>query len=109
MSNPLYQCSKCKKEFNFSNIKYNEGHVLLCLDCFKKRPLVPLVMEEPKSKDPVKDRYICLECRFKFKVTRGIGQKLKCPFCSKTKLMLIKKYKDENDLIHDSMNPRFDW
>ena len=109
MVTPLYQCSKCKMEFNFNNIKYDQGNVLLCLDCFKKKPLVPVVIQEPKSNEPIKDQFICLECRFKFKVTRGADQKLKCPFCSKTKLMRVKKYKDENDLINDSMNRRFDY
>ena len=109
MTSPLYACSKCKKEFNFNNIKYDESHKLFCADCFSKRPLVQKVIEEPVSNGPHKIQFICLECRFKFKVTAGSDQRMKCPFCNKTRLMIVRKYKDENDLINDSMNPRFDY
>lgn len=109
MATPLYMCASCRKEFNFNNIKYDESHNLICNDCFKKKPIIRSVMEEPKSREPSKDQFICLDCRFKFKITRGSEQKIKCPFCGKTKCMLVRKYKDENDLINDSMNHRFDY
>jgi len=107
----LYTCSRCKKEFNFNNIKYDENNSLICLECLdKKQKLVKkerLNSEKPEEQEAV--NFICVSCRFKFSVKKGSPKSLKCPYCNKTKLMLVKKYKDENDLIKDSMNPRFDY
>jgi transposase-like protein len=68
-----------------------------------------LKLEKEKSGDQELLRFICVSCRFKFSVKKGSPKALKCPYCGKTKLMSVKKYKDENDLIKDSMNPRFNY
>lgn len=106
----LYTCSRCKKEFNFNNIKYDEDKSLICTDCLsKKQKLVKkeLVSEKPEEQEEI--NFICVSCRFKFSVKKGSPKVLKCPYCSKTKIMIVKKYKDENDLIKDSMDKRFDY
>ncbi|MBI2657015.1 hypothetical protein HYX03_04710, partial [Candidatus Woesearchaeota archaeon] len=66
-----------------------------------------LSVEKAGEGQPIK--FICVSCRFKFNVKKGSPKEIKCPFCGKTKLMLVKRYKDENDLINDSMDPRFDY
>lgn len=107
----LYTCSRCKKEFNFDNIKYDENNRLICIECLERQKKIEkkerLSLE--KIEEDEKVNFICVSCRFKFSVRKGSPKSLKCPFCSKTKLMLVKKYKDENDLIRDSMDPRFDY
>ena len=107
----LYTCSRCKKEYNFNNIKYDFDHSLICTYCMEKREQLQkkeeLKSERPKEQEPVK--YICLSCKFKFSIKKGSAKALKCPYCSKTKLMVVKKYKDEDDLINDSADPKFNY
>ena len=107
----LYTCSRCKKEFNFNNVKYDENKSLICVDCLKKKQKLEkkekLKSEKPEEQEPI--NFICVSCRFKFSVKKGSQKTIKCPYCGKTKLMLVKKYKDENDLIKDSMDRRFDY
>ena len=104
----LYTCSKCKREFNFDNIKYDDDKSLICIECLNKKQKIhrkDLIMEKPE--EAAKVNFICLSCRFKFSIRKDSSKSVKCPFCAKTKLMVVKKYKDENDLINDSMDPRF--
>ena len=106
----LYTCSRCKREFNFNNIKYDESKKLICIECLEKSQTLTkkeVFSERPDDNEPV--NFICASCRFKFSVKKGSPKAVKCPYCGKTKLMLVKKYKDEDDLIKDSMNPRFDY
>ena len=106
---PLYTCSRCKREFNFNNIKYDENKKLICVECLEKNQKLlkkNLAREKPEDDRPID--FICVSCRFKFSIKKNSQQTFKCPYCGKTKLMVVKKYKDENDLINDSMDPRFD-
>ncbi len=107
----LYKCTRCKKEFNFSNIKYDENHKLICVGCLDKITKLErkekLQFEKAEDNEPV--RFICAHCRYKFSIKKGSQQAIKCPYCARTKLMIVKKYKDENDLISDSMDHRFDF
>ena len=105
----LYTCSRCKREFNFGNIRYDADHNLICVECFGKSQELhkkQVVVEKPEEQETM--NFICYHCRFKFSIRKDSQKEMKCPYCSKTKLMLVKKYKDENDLIKDSLNPRFD-
>ena len=107
----LYTCSRCKQEFDFDNIKYDSNNKLICVNCldkqkkFEKKEKLNL----EKAEEGKAINFICVSCRFKFSVRKGSPKEVKCPYCGKTKLMLVKKYKDENDLIKDSMDPRFDY
>ena len=106
----LYACSRCRKEFNFSNIKYDEKGSLICLECLNKSQhlkKLKLKSEKPEGQEALK--FICVSCRFKFSVKKGSSKALKCPYCCKTKLMIVKKYKDEDDLIKDSMDSKFNY
>ena len=106
---PLYPCSRCKKEFNFNSIKYDTDRSLICLGCFdKQQELKNKEIKSEKPEDHGEKKYICVNCRFNFSVKKGSPKGLHCPYCGKEQTMLIKKYKDENDLIEDSMDPRFD-
>ena len=33
----LYTCSRCKREFNFENVKYDENNRLICVECLEKQ------------------------------------------------------------------------
>ncbi len=107
----LYTCSRCKKEFNFDNIKYDENNRLICVECLQKQKKIEnkekLKVEKAEKGETI--NFICVSCRFKFSVKKGSPKSMKCPYCGKTRLMLVKKYKDENDLIKDSTDPRFDY
>ena len=106
----LYTCTRCKKEFNFNNIKYDEDKKLICTGCLEKRQKLErkdLTLGKSEKQEPV--NFICVSCRFKFSIKKGSPKEPKCPYCGKTKIMLVKKYKDENDLIMDSMDSRFDY
>ncbi|MEK6983125.1 MAG: hypothetical protein AABX33_01000 [Nanoarchaeota archaeon] len=106
----LYTCFRCKKEFNFDNIRYDENNKLICVDCLEKQKKIEhkekLSLEKTEKGEATK--FICISCRFKFSVRKGSPKTIKCPYCGKTRLMLVKKYKDEDDLIKDSMDSRFD-
>ena len=109
-ANTLYKCTRCKREFNFGNIKYNEENLLVCIECLNKEQQFKKQnpdIEKPEDLQSVK--FICVSCRFKFSIKKGSQHQPKCPYCAKTKLMLVRKYKTEDDLIKDSMNPRFDY
>ena len=106
----LYTCYRCKKEFNFNNIKYDEDNSLICNECLeKKQKLKKKNLELEKPEEMEKVNFICLNCRFKFSITTGSQKIPKCPYCGKTKLIQVKKYKDENGLINDSMDHSFDY
>ncbi|MBI3026559.1 hypothetical protein HYY70_00445 [Candidatus Woesearchaeota archaeon] len=107
----LYKCSRCKKEFNFDGIKYDTDNRLICVECLDKQKKIEkkekLNVEEAEEGETI--NFICVSCRFKFPVKKGSPKSIKCPYCGNTRLMMVKKYKDENDLIKDSMDPRFDY
>ena len=107
----LYTCSRCKKEFNFNNIKYDENKNLICVQCLDKKQKLEkkgkLKIEKAEEQEDI--NFICTDCRFKFSIKKGSPKAIKCPYCGKTKLMIVKKYKDENDLIKDSMDSRFNY
>ena len=107
----LYTCTRCKRDFNFDNIKYDHNNKLICVECLGKQLKLEkkekLSLEKAGEGHPV--NFICVICRFKFSVRQGSPKELKCPYCGKTKVMLVKKYKDEDDLIKDSSDPRFDY
>ena len=106
----LYTCTRCKREFNFNNIKYDENKKLICIECLSKHQKLlqkNLPKERPEDNKPID--FICVSCRFKFSIRKGSQKAVKCPYCGKTKLMIVKKYKDENDLIKDSEDHRFDY
>jgi|SRR3989338_2121812 len=107
---PLYTCWRCRKEFNFSSIKYDEDRKLVCVECLEK--ITKLKQKEAPHEEPEEHgeiNFICASCRFKFSIKKGSQKSIKCPYCSKTKLMIVKRYKDEDDLIKDSMDTRFDY
>lgn len=106
----LYTCTRCKREFNFNNIKYDEDKKLICVECLaKKQKLAKKSISHEKPEDNEQVNFICVSCRFKFSIRKGSQKAVKCPYCGKTKLMIVKKYKDENDLIKDSEDHRFDY
>tara|TARA_Y100000310_G_scaffold345858_1_gene471579 strand:+ start:11332 stop:11658 length:327 start_codon:yes stop_codon:yes gene_type:complete len=106
-SESLYICNRCKQRKNIHNVKFDRWGKLTCVTCLgevesteKKeitRPTSPIV------------HFICVNCRFKFKINKKTQQKQFCPYCGKTNLMQIKKYKDEDDLIREASDPKFDF
>jgi len=107
----LYTCTRCRKDFNFDNIKYDSDNKLICVECLEKQQKIEkkekLSLEKADEGEAV--NFICVSCRFKFSVKKGSPKDIKCPYCGKTRVMLVKKYKDENDLIKDASDPRFDY
>ncbi|MBI2660027.1 hypothetical protein HYX07_02605 [Candidatus Woesearchaeota archaeon] len=107
----LYICNRCRSEVDFNSIKYDSNNKLICVECLGKQQKI-----EKKEKLSLKKagegesvNFICVSCRFKFSIRKGSQKETKCPYCSKTKLMLVKRYKDEDDLIKDASDPRFDY
>ncbi len=107
---PLYTCSKCKREFSFKNIKYDLDHSLICSQCLeRKQKVTKKVRIENAPEEEKQLNFICTSCRFKFSFKKSSPRELKCPYCCKKKIMLIKKYKNEDDLIRESADPKFDY
>ncbi len=104
-----YLCSRCREKFTFEQIRYDRSHKIVCKGCLGILEKEEEQKDRMGAKDYEKIRFICMDCRFKFSIRRGSRQALKCPYCNKTALMQVKKYKDENDLISESMHERFDY
>ena len=81
----LYRCSRCKKEFNFDNIKYDSDNRLICVECLGKQKAIEkkekLKLEKAEEGEAI--NFICVSCRFKFSVRKGSPKAVKCPYCSK--------------------------
>ena len=107
----LYTCSRCRREVDFDSIKYDQNNKLICVECLGKQQKIEkkekLSLEKAGEGEAV--NFICVSCRFKFSIKKETQKEAKCPYCGKTRLMLVKRYKDENDLINDSIDPRFDY
>ena len=107
----LYTCTRCRRDFNFDNIRYDSDNKLICTECLEKQQKIEkkekLSLEKADEGESI--NFICADCRFKFSVKKGSPKAIKCPYCGKRRLMLVKKYKDENDLIKDASDPRFDY
>lgn len=105
----LYTCTKCNQDFPFGKIKYDTSMKIVCHDCLgeKEEEKSPMRrIQERASEDKVK--LICSQCRFQFSLGMSSQQAWKCPNCDSSSLMRVKKYKDADDLINESMDPRFD-
>src|SRR3989338_3657689 len=103
-----YMCSRCRGKFPFGQIRYDRSHHIVCKDCLGVQEADDKRKQQMTARDFEKLNYICVRCRYKFSITRGARQALKCPYCAGTQLMQVKKYKDENDLISESLDERFD-
>ncbi len=106
---PDYQCTRCKEKVPFNQIRYDKNQKIVCLKCLGILQKEEKRKEQLSAADYIKVHFICMKCRFKFSVTRGAIRKVQCPYCQGTQLMHVKKYKDENDLITEAMDERFDY
>ncbi len=107
--NADYQCTRCKAKVPFNQVRYDRSQKLVCFTCLGILEKEEKRKEQMRAADFAKVHFICMNCRFKFSITKGSRQKLQCPYCQKTQLMQVKKYKDENDLISESMDEKFDY
>ena len=105
----LYLCSRCRNKFDLSNVRYDNRGNLTCLSCLGKMDQGAKFKMETTSSNPNYLKYICGHCRFKFTMRLDSPRRRFCPYCGKTNLVQVKKYKDENDLIKESSNSRFDF
>ncbi len=99
-----YVCKKCSTKVPLSNIRYDSnGKDLICTSCFSSKTKEPIkAREAPKKKTPqIGDhvKVICTECRYKFAVRVGSNIKLRCPYCSGTRL--VKDETSANDIIKE--------
>jgi len=106
---PEYLCTRCREKFLFEQIRYDRNNKLVCKGCLGILEKEEEQKERMKAKDFEKVNFICLSCRFKFSIRKNTQQRLKCPYCNKTQLMHVKKYKTEDDLIGESADERFDY
>ena len=104
----LYLCSRCRSKFDLSNVRYDNRGNLACLSCLGKSDVNTRFRMIAESQSPPYLNFICAHCRFKFTMRKDSPRKPVCPYCGKTNLMQIKKYKDENDLIREASDSRFE-
>ena len=102
----LYICSRCKSRFPIGNIRYNNRGALVCINCLEGKTGQRSTIEKP---DIGILSFICIDCRYKFKIKKGSPQRPVCPYCGRSRIMQIKKLKDENDLIRDASDSKFDY
>ena len=104
----LYICSRCRKKFDINGIRYDSKRKIVCLSCLGKTESEDIKKIRERD-DPLILSFICIRCRFKFRVKKGSQKKISCPYCGRLELMQVKKYKDEDDLIKDSSNSKYDY
>jgi len=104
-----YICTRCKSRVPFNQVRYDRNQKLVCFSCLGILEKEHKKEDQLRAADFAKIHLICMKCRYKFSITKGSRQKVQCPYCNGTQLMQVKKYKDENDLINESMDERFDY
>lgn len=110
-----YLCSRCHGKFPFGEIKYDRQMKLVCLGCLGEAETRPeKERKKPSRESPYvgkdgKKKYICSTCRFNFAVHPKSPATLRCPYCGKTNLLQVKRYKDVNDLIDEAGDTRYDY
>jgi LSD1 subclass zinc finger protein len=104
-----YLCTRCKAKTPFNQVRYDKNQKLVCFTCLGFLEKEEKRKERMSASDYAKLHFICMKCRYKFSFTKGSRRAVGCPYCQSTQLMQVKKYKDENDLISESMDERFDY
>ena len=92
MKNSLYKCQTCKSEFDFKNIRYGpDGKTIFCVGCFcklrNKEAEKTNIRQSQITDNSEKIKVICIDCRYKFSLTKGSRIKPLCPYCGKGNLM----------------------
>tara|TARA_Y100000310_G_scaffold241392_1_gene245345 strand:+ start:3580 stop:3903 length:324 start_codon:yes stop_codon:yes gene_type:complete len=105
-SESLYLCSRCKQKKNIHNVKFDRWGKLTCTICLGEEEPIKKEIDIPK---PTVVNFICINCRFKFRIKRGSPRKVFCPYCGRTNIMHVKRYKDENDLIEEASDGKYDF
>ncbi|MBI2101333.1 hypothetical protein HYT53_01870, partial [Candidatus Woesearchaeota archaeon] len=58
----LYTCTRCRRDFNFDNIKYDSNNKLICVECLEKQQKIEkkekLSLEKADEGEEV--RFICV-------------------------------------------------
>lgn len=98
-----YLCERCRKFFNFDDIKYivkgSDAKIALCTKC---RDAFKAESSKIKEKSVERVPYICGRCKYKFKYDKHSGAELKCPYCGKTDKIMLDRVSDINKLIQES-------
>lgn len=84
MEDVLYPCKRCKMRVPFKDVHYaNNGKDLLCPSCYTltvKKQLITEKHDIPSSGKSIKEKYVCVKCRYHFSYTKSEAA-LRCPFC----------------------------
>jgi hypothetical protein len=117
-------CKKCRQKIPLDRVRYDQnGRDLICLDCYDKlqwamkkagfaerKDPSPSVRLTPPKEKPVqkpkaqvdKQKYICMNCRYKFSLRKDGEHVKRCPYCGKDNLeednFNIHKLIEESDL-----------
>ena len=103
-------CKSCQKRVPLSDIRADKsGSGWVCISCYQHQhpeiykpssPIKPSL--KPLPPKPLKMKYYCSECGYKF--TREANYKGKCPYCN---LYSVKEERDAESLIRDSIRDEF--
>ena len=105
----LYTCVRCRNRFDLTNVRYDNRGNITCISCLGKIDLSTRFKMIDQSGNINYLRFICGGCRFKFTIRSDSTRKRICPYCGRTNVMQIKKYKDENDLIKEASDSKFNF
>lgn len=108
-----YQCSLCKKEFKFSDIRYtDDGKRIVCQSCYAK-PISKEYRVDRKSqlanKSDSKDviKYFCPDCRYRFTFKKDSKVSRICPYCGEGRIIEDKMTADE--LVAEASSRKYDY
>lgn len=102
-----YPCKRCKVNVPFKEVRYaNNGKDMLCRNCYEvtvKKQLVkvtPEIMPKSISGKPIKEKYICVKCRYHFTYGKSEAA-LRCPFCGHDEV--LKDDYTAEKLLHEAV------
>ena len=105
----LYICNRCKSKVDINNVRYDTKGKIVCLNCLGKTEARHYARGKFQGGEENIIKFICVHCRYKFKIRKDSPKKFMCPYCGKSNLMHVKKYKTEDDLISEASDSKYDY
>ena len=105
-----YQCTKCKAQFAFEEIRYGNDGKIYCKPCVGSKPkdtdnaratsIARSPLKAPSAKAPSEPKtvkYVCMDCNYRFSSSRPASI---CPNCGRKRIgqdVKVEQFLDDPD------------
>lgn len=122
-------CKRCRARVETRTMKYDlNGKDLICASCYDKQKglrvapknvsaneskpqgaaaVVHKAVSEEKKSTGNEQKFLCRDCKYKFRNRAGQTKGLKCPYCGSPDVEPFKEMQAD-DLLRDSLDSRYD-